>query len=139
MAHELGQVEAGHLYGGEARDLEGGVLGSALALARGTPFAQPPALLGGVIVEDVRERVLRDVLGAQVLDAHDAPDTAREDLGVLANVLVGHDERLDAEIGELRDVQVAVFVQAGAHLSITVYCPSSRMRLLIFSLSSGRT
>ena len=108
---DLVDIEVGHLDRREVDDVEWRVLRT-LAVFRG------PGLDGGgwILAKDIGKRVFGNVFGTQVLDARDAPNAAGEHLGVLAHILVGHDERLDGEVGEVRHVDIAALVEIGAHL-----------------------
>ena len=51
-----------------------------------------------------------------ILNAHDAPNAALQNLGVVAHVLGRHHKRLNGQIGKRRHVDVFVFVELGRHL-----------------------
>ena len=51
-----------------------------------------------------------------ILDAHDAPNTTLQNLGIVAHVLGRHHKRLDGQIGKRCHVDVFVLVELGRHL-----------------------
>ena len=103
------EVEVGHLDGREAHHAKRRVLGPALLFLRlGTARR--------LIAKDILAKVVELGIGTTVLDAHDAPDAALQDLAVVAHVLRRHHKRLDGEVRERCDIDVLVLIQARGHL-----------------------
>lgn len=51
-----------------------------------------------------------------ILDAHNAPNAALQNLGIVAHVLGRHHKRLDGQVGKRRHVDIFVLVELGRHL-----------------------
>ena len=51
-----------------------------------------------------------------ILNAHNAPNTTLENLGIVAHVLGRHHKRLNGQVGKRRHVDVFVLVELGRHL-----------------------
>ena len=51
-----------------------------------------------------------------ILDAHNAPNAALQNLGIVTHVLGRHHKRLDGQVGKRRHVDVFVLVELGRHL-----------------------
>ena len=51
-----------------------------------------------------------------ILDAHNAPNAALQNLGIVAHVLGRHHKRFDGQIGKRCHIDVFVLVELGRHL-----------------------
>ena len=51
-----------------------------------------------------------------IFDAHNAPNAALQNLGIVAHVLGRHHKRLDGQVGKRRHVDIFVLVEFGRHL-----------------------
>ena len=51
-----------------------------------------------------------------ILDAHNAPNTTLQNLGIVAHVLGRHHKRLDGQVGKRGHVNIFVLVELGRHL-----------------------
>ena len=105
----LVQIEVGHLDGSEAHHAKRRILGPALlflgAVAR-----------RNLVAKDIGPKLIELGVGTAVLDAHDAPDSALQDLAVVAHVLCRNHKRLDGEVCKRRHVDVLVFIESRREL-----------------------
>ena len=103
------QVQVGHLDGRERRHAKRRVLGSALfALGLGAAWR--------IVAKDLHAKLVFLIHGMTILDAHNAPNAALQNLGIVAHVLGRHHKRLDGQVGKRCHVDVFVLVELGRHL-----------------------
>ena len=103
------QVQVGHLDGRERGHAKRRVLGPAL-------FALGLGAARRIIAKDLHAKLVFLFHGMTILDAHDTPNAALQNLGVVAHVLGRHHKRLNGQIGKRRHVDVFVLVELGRHL-----------------------
>ena len=103
------QVQVGHLDGRERRHAKRRILGPAL-------FALGLGAARRIVAKDLHAKLVFLFHGMTILDAHDAPNAALQNLGIVAHVLGRHHKRLDRQIGKRRNVDVFVLVELGRHL-----------------------
>ena len=103
------QVQVGHLDGRERRHTKRRVLGPAL-------FALGLGAARRIVAKDFHAKLVFLFHGTTILDAHNAPNTTLENLGIVAHILGRHHKRLNGQVGKRRHVDVFVLVELGRHL-----------------------
>ena len=103
------QVQVGHLDGRERSHAKRRVLGPAL-------FALGLGAARRIVAKDLHTKLVFLIQGVTILDAHNAPNAALQNLGIVAHVLGRHHKRLDGQVGKRRHINVFVLVELGRHL-----------------------
>ena len=103
------QVQVGHLDGRERRHAKRRVLGPTL-LTLGLGAARR------IVAKDLHAKLVFLIQGVTILDAHNAPNTTLQNLGIVAHVLGRHHKRLNGQVGKRGHVDVFVLVELGRDL-----------------------
>ena len=103
------QVQIGHLDGRERSHAKRRILGSAL-------FALGLGAARRIVAKDLHAKLIFLIHGMAILDAHNAPNTTLQNLGIVAHVLGRHHKRLDGQVGKRGHVNIFVLVELGRHL-----------------------